>query len=70
MMLLNGYRNKKELKQSVGQPLHFRETSIHAPEYQETGIIWAAHRPQITGQPGREFFAKITMKEGIIANVS
>jgi hypothetical protein len=46
MMLLTGYKSKKELKENIG-----------------------AHRPYITGLPGREFFAEITMSDGLISKV-
>jgi hypothetical protein len=69
MMLLIGYPSKKALKERVGQPLRYRETSMFGPEYVPNGTFCAAHRPAITGLPGREFFAEITMKDGRIAKV-
>jgi hypothetical protein len=38
-------------------------------EYIENGDLVGANRPHITGI-GREFFAKVTMQDGIIAKVS
>lgn len=69
MMLLTGYKSKKELKENIGQPLRYRETSIFGPEYLADGTFNAAHRPAVTGLPGREFFAKITMKNGLVHKV-
>lgn len=69
MLLLTGYKSKKELKENVGQPLKYRETSMFGPEYKSDGVIYAAHRPDITLLPGREFFAEILMKDGRIARV-
>jgi hypothetical protein len=37
-------------------------------EYVSTGKLTGANRPHITGQ-GREFFATVTMKDGLIARV-
>jgi hypothetical protein len=37
-------------------------------EYRENGVLTGANRPHITGQ-GREFFAQVTMNDGIIASV-
>jgi hypothetical protein len=69
MMLLTGYKSKKELKENIGQTLRYRETSVFGPEYLADGTFAAAHRPAVTGLPGREFFAKITMKNGLIHKV-
>jgi len=68
-MLLTGYKSKKELKENIGQALKYRETSMFGPEYKSTGVFCAAHRPAITGLPGREFFAEITMSDGLISKV-
>ena len=67
MMLLN-YPSKKDLKENIGQPLNYTETSLFGPEYQENGTFTGANRPSITGQ-GREFFAQVTMKDGKIKSV-
>lgn len=69
MMLLTGYKSKKELKECIGKGLVYRETSMFGPEYVSTGTFIAAHRPRITGLPGREFFAEITMRDGKIERV-
>ena len=69
MMLFTGYKSKKELKAAVGERLKYQETSMFGNEYVSTGSFVGAHRPLVTGLPGREFFAKVTMKDGLIAKV-
>jgi len=70
MMLLTGYASKAQLKAAIGQPLRYRETSMFGNEFRADGKFCAAHRPAITGLPGREFFANITMADGKIAKVA
>ena len=70
MMLLTGYKSKKDLKRAIGKSLVYEETSLFGAEYLESGTFLAAHRPLVTGLPGREFFAEITMDKGVIAKVS
>jgi hypothetical protein len=67
-MIIFNYPSKKVLKESVGQPLRYIETSLFGPEYRPDGILTGANRPHITGQ-GREFFANVTMQNGIIKGV-
>ena len=67
-MLVFNYANEKDLKQSVGQRLAYIETSIFGEEYRRDGVLTGANRPHITGQ-GREFFANVTMRDGLIAAV-
>ena len=68
-MMLFHYVSKKELAASVGQPLHYTETSIFGPEYRRDGVLTGSNRPSITGIKGREFFANVTMKNGLIEKV-
>ena len=70
MMLLIGYISKKELKTKIGEELSYEETSMFGPEYDPNGQFVAAFRPAISGGPGREFFAKIEMKNGLIYKIS
>lgn len=67
-MLIFVYPSKKELKASIGKPLNYMETSMFGPEYKENGVLTGANRPHITRQ-GREFFANVTMENGIIKTV-
>jgi proline racemase len=69
-LLVTGYKSKKELKEATGKPLKYRETSMFGEEYKATGSFVVAHRPAINPQiGGREFFAKVTMRDGLIAKV-
>jgi len=69
MTLVVRYDSKKELKAAVGQPLRYTETSVFGPEYERNGELVVAGRPHITGMK-REFFATVTMKDGLIAKVT
>lgn len=73
MMLIN-YPSKKFLKGEIGKPLRYRETSMFGEEFKATGSFVAAYRPSIWRYvgpegSGREFFAEITMRDGLIAAV-
>lgn len=68
MSLVVVYSSKKELKAKVGQPLRYIETSVFGNEYAPNGMLFVANRPHITGI-GREFFAQVTMRDGLIAKV-
>jgi hypothetical protein len=67
-MLVFKYASKKDLKASIGKPLRYIETSIFGNEYVSTGKLVGANRPHITGM-GREFFAEVTMNNGLIVKV-
>jgi len=67
-MIIFNYESKKVLKENIGKPLNYIETSMFGNEYKENGILTGANRPHITGK-GREFFANVTMENGIIKNV-
>ncbi|NBV83106.1 hypothetical protein EBR57_03170 [bacterium] len=58
------YKNKKELKDQVGKPLLYKETSIFGEEYKSNGTFVVAD-----GSPQRKWFAEITMKDNIIVKV-
>ena len=74
MMILN-YKSKKELKENVGKELDYTETSMFGEEYKANGTFCGCNRPTLTDYPkaaqrkGREFFAQITMENGVIAKV-
>ena len=67
-MIIFNYNSKKELKLNIGKPLNYIETSMFGPEYIRTGQMTGANRPHITGR-GREFFAVVTMRDGLIEGV-
>lgn len=68
MTLVVKYPSKKALKENIGQRLRYIETSLFGPEYKPDGVLTVANRPHITGQ-GREFFANVTMANGLIVKV-
>jgi len=67
-MIVFNYPSKKVLKENIGQPLRYIETSLFGDEYVRDGQLTGANRPHITGR-GREFFATVTMRDGKIAGV-
>ena len=69
-MVILHYTSKKELSAAVGQPLRYEETSVFGPEYRADGTLVGSNRPSITGIKGREFFAEVTLRDGLIAKVS
>jgi len=68
-MLIFNYPTKKALKECVGQPLRFEETSIFGAEYRENGKLTGCNRPHLTGHK-REFFANVVMVDGLITKVA
>lgn len=68
MTMIAIYPSKKVLKENIGNRLKYSETSIFGPEYKDNGILTVANRPHITGI-GREFFAQVTMQNGLITKV-
>ena len=67
-MLVFNYVSKKVLKENIGKPLRYIETSMFGEEYKTNGVLTGANRPHITGR-GREFFAQVTMQDGLITGV-
>ena len=67
-MLVFNYESKKALKESIGKPLRYIETSMFGAEYRENGTLTGANRPHITHK-GREFFANVVMADGLIKSV-
>ena len=68
MMVLN-YNSKKQLKENIGKNLNYKETSLFGNEYKSNGSFCGSNRPQLTSNGGREFFATVTMKNDLIAQV-
>ena len=68
MTMIFIYESKKQLKENIGQRLKYIETSLFGNEYRPDGMLTGANRPHITGI-GREFFANVTMKDGLITKV-
>ena len=67
-MIVFNYPSKKVLKENIGNKLKYIETSVFGPEYLDNGTMLGANRPHITGQ-GREFYAEVTMQDGLISKV-
>lgn len=69
-MMLVPYESKKAMKLCVGKALRYSETSMFGEEYKADGRLTVAHRPAVErGDGGKEFFANVTMKNGLIAKV-
>lgn len=74
MIVLN-YPSKKDLKTHVGEPLDYTETSLFGAEVSTNCTVVGSNRPQIKTLPfasqrgSREYFAKVTIKDGLIAKV-
>ena len=62
IQLIN-YKTKKDLKSNIGKELNYKETNIFKNEYKENGTV-------IGCDVKRKFFAKITIENNIIKQVS
>ena len=67
-MLVFDYPTKKALKENIGKPLRFAETSLFGAEYIDNGTLTGCNRPHLTGHK-REFFAQVHMVDGLISKV-
>jgi len=67
MTMIVRYPSKKELKAHIGQPLRY--IAFFGAQYKDNGMIVVCNRPHIT-RIGREFFAEVTMADGLIKKVS
>jgi hypothetical protein len=65
-MMGASYPTKKALKENVGQPLRYIETSAFGLEYVATGKFCVVGPSPYN----RKWFAEVTMKDGVIAKVS
>ena len=69
MMIFN-YESKKQMKECIGQPLRYTETSLFGEEYKSEGSFVGCNRPSLPEGTGtREFFAKVTMEDNLIKEV-
>jgi len=57
------YATKKALKEAVGQPLRYSETSMFGPEYKPNGKFCVCNDKHT-------WFAEVTMEDGKIKKVS
>lgn len=65
-MLAAYYRTKKALKESVGKPLNYGETSMFGAEFCENGKFPVVGPSEYE----RKWFAQVTMENGVIAKVA
>ena len=65
MSLLGLYPTKKALKQAVGQPLRYEETSIAGPEYQPDGTVTVVG----PSRDSEKWAAEVTLRDGKITKV-
>jgi len=68
-MLVHGYPSKAALRAAIGKPLNYQETSLFGSEYKPDGTFVVAGRPSLSRGVKREFFAEVTMANGLIAKV-
>lgn len=69
MTLVVYYPSKKELKASVGTRLKASNPSIFDSSVPTNGVVYGCNRPHLTGFK-REFFAQITLQDGVIVKVA
>ena len=67
MMGIYGFKTKKELKQAIGSPPNFIETSMFGLEYKGDDGQYVVVGPD--PYRNRKWYAQVTIKDGVIANV-
>lgn len=65
-MMGASYPTKKALKENIGKPLLYIETSIFGPEYKATGTFCVVGPDPYKS---RKWYAEVTMKDGLIEKV-
>lgn len=65
-MLGASYPSKKALKEAIGKPLHYIETSMLGNEYQPDGTLYVVGPDPYNN---RKWYAAVTMKDGTISKV-
>jgi hypothetical protein len=65
-MMGASYKTKKDLKAAVGQSLRYEETSAFGPEFKENGTFCVVGPSPYQ----RNWFASVTMENGLIKKVS
>jgi hypothetical protein len=61
------YKSKKELKENVGKPLRYIETSLFGAEYKANGTFCVVGPDPYNK---RSWFASVTMENGLIKKVT
>jgi hypothetical protein len=65
-MLIADYPTNKALKESIGKPLKYRETSIFGPEYQMNGINCVVG----PSEDDPRWYAMVEVENGLIKSVN
>lgn len=60
------YKTKKELKENIGKPLRYIETSLFGSEYTPNGTFCVVGPDPYTK---RSWYASVTMENGLIKTV-
>lgn len=60
------YKSKKELKENIGKPLCYQETSMFGREYKDNGSFCVVGPDAYTN---RKWYANVTMENGLIKSV-
>ena len=69
MTMLANYPSKKAIKEAIGESFKYTETSMFGAEYVDNGTMTVAGRPHMQSYVKREYFARVTVKDGIITKV-
>lgn len=59
------YKTKKELRENVGKPLRYIETSMFGEEYKDNGSFCVVGPDPYV----RKWYAEVTMRDGLIERV-
>lgn len=74
MSILLRYKSKKELKEKAlnqsRYALRYSETSLFGNEVSDNCDVTGSNRPSITGIKGREFFARLIIRDGVITKIT
>jgi hypothetical protein len=65
-MMGASYPTKKALKEAIGKPLRYVETSMFGNEFNPNGKFCVVGPSPLV----RKWYAEVTMKDGVIAKVS
>lgn len=60
------YPTKKALKENIGKPLRYEETSMYGEEYKDNGTFCVVG----PGAYLRKWYARVTIQNGIIHKVT
>ena len=61
------YQTKKKLKEAIGRPLNYIETSMFGPEFKANGTVTVVGPDPYNN---RKWFAAVTLRDGLIVKVS